>query len=152
MFRRHIRQLLLHDFPEHYGEVLNLALRGSETQSLSLEVWFDILNALMSGEGENVAPPRRLRPGQNLGKVKEETRNYATEQKMLTYQEVGSTITSVRTVVIHIQYYILFYTKRNVKKRCNSLTISITIYIICSLYRASQANFAALKFSCLKIF
>ncbi|XP_069674865.1 ectopic P granules protein 5 homolog isoform X3 [Periplaneta americana] len=91
VFRRHIRQLLLHDFPEHYGEVLNLALRGSETQSLSLEVWFDILNALMSGEGENLAPPRRLRPGQNLGKVKEETRNYATEQKMLTYQELRET-------------------------------------------------------------
>jgi hypothetical protein len=88
VFRKHIRQLLLHDFPEHYGEVLNLVLRGSETQNLSLEVWFDILNALMSGEGENLAPPRRLRSGQNLGRVKEEARNYATEQKMLTYQEV----------------------------------------------------------------
>jgi len=88
VFRKHIRQLLLHDFPEHYGEVLNLVLRGSETQSLSLDVWFDILNALMLGEGESAAPPRRLRSGQNLGKVKEEIRNYATEQKMLTYQEV----------------------------------------------------------------
>jgi hypothetical protein len=83
-----MRQLLLHDFPEHYGEVLNLVLRGSEMQNLSLEVWFDVLNALMSGEGENLAPPRRLRSGQNLGKVKEEARNYATGQKMLTYQEV----------------------------------------------------------------
>lgn len=90
MFRKHIRQLLLHDFPEHYGEVLNLVLRGSESQNLSLEVWFDILNALMSGEGEILAPPRRLKSGQNLGRVKEEARNYATEQKMLTYQEVRS--------------------------------------------------------------
>ncbi|PNF33683.1 hypothetical protein B7P43_G12333, partial [Cryptotermes secundus] len=88
VFRKHIRQLLLHDFPEHYGEVLNLVLRGSESQNLSLEVWFDVLNALMSGEGEILAPPRRLRSGQNLGRVKEEARNYATEQKMLTYQEV----------------------------------------------------------------
>jgi hypothetical protein len=80
--------VLLHDFPEHYGEVLNLALQGSETQNLSVDVWFDILNALMSGEGGSVAPPRRLRSGQNLGRVKEEARNYATDQKMLSYREV----------------------------------------------------------------
>jgi hypothetical protein len=88
VFRRHICQLLLHDFPEHYGEVLNMVLRGSVTQSLSLDVWFDVLNALMSGGGENLARPRRLRSGQTLARLKEEARIYATEQKMLTYLQV----------------------------------------------------------------
>jgi hypothetical protein len=97
-----MRQLLLHDFPEHYGEVLNLVLRGSEMQNLSLEVWFDVLNALMSGEGENLAPPRRLRSGQNLGRVKEEARNYATGQKMLMYQEVRTCSFTVLQVPSHV--------------------------------------------------
>lgn len=83
-----MRQLLLHDFPEHYGEVLNMVLRGSVAQSLSLDVWFDVLNTLMSGGRENLVPPRRLRSGQNLGRLKEEARIYATEQKMLTYLQV----------------------------------------------------------------
>lgn len=65
-----------------------MVLRGSATQSLSLDVWFDVLNALMSGGGENLAQPRRLRSGQNLARLKEEARIYATEQKMLTYLQV----------------------------------------------------------------
>jgi hypothetical protein len=108
VFRKHIRQLLLHDFPEHYGEVLNLVLRGSETQNLSLEVWFDVLNALMSGEGENLAPPRRLKSGQNLGRVKEEARNYATEQKMLTYQEVRHSSFTKLQVLSHVSLLNVF--------------------------------------------
>jgi hypothetical protein len=88
VFRRHICQLLLHDFPEHYGEILNVVLRGSATQGLSVDVWFDVLNALMLGGGENLTPPRRLRSGQNLARLKEEARIYATEQKMLTYLQV----------------------------------------------------------------
>ena len=65
-----------------------MVLRGSVTQSLSLDVWFDVLNSLMSGGGESLARPRRLRSGQNLARLKEEARIYATEQKMLTYLQV----------------------------------------------------------------
>ncbi|XP_066999967.2 ectopic P granules protein 5 homolog [Anabrus simplex] len=88
VFRKHLRLLLMYDFPEHYGEVLNLVLRSSETQSLSLDVWFDILNALLVG-GET--SQRRVRQGQNLGKVKEEICKYATEQKLLTHDELRET-------------------------------------------------------------
>jgi hypothetical protein len=108
VFRKHIRQLLLHDFPEHYGEVLNLVLQGSETQHLSLELWIDVLHALPSGEGEKVAPPRRLKSGQNLGRVKEEARNYATEQKMLTYQEVRHSSFTKLQVLSHVSLLNVF--------------------------------------------
>lgn len=69
------------DFPEHYGEILHLALRYSENQSLANEVWFDIVNSLAGA---------KFRPGLSLGQVKEEIHKYATQQKALTLQEVGT--------------------------------------------------------------
>ncbi|KAK7871957.1 hypothetical protein R5R35_004755 [Gryllus longicercus] len=92
VFRKHLRFLLMYDFPEHYGEILNLALRSSETQCLALDVWFDILNALVAG-GETAQ--RRLKQGQNLGKIKEEIRRYATEQNLLTHSELRETASLV---------------------------------------------------------
>lgn len=80
LFRNHLRLILLHEFPEHYGEVLSAVLRGSESQNLSLDVWRDLLGAL-SGKPKNIAsiyPP----------KIREEIRHYATEQRLLSRQEV----------------------------------------------------------------
>lgn len=72
--------MLLHEFPEHYGEVLTAVLRGSEGQSLSLDVWRDLLSAL--SEKPKAAP--RIQPS----KIREEVRRYATEQRLLSRQEV----------------------------------------------------------------
>lgn len=80
LFRNHLRLVLLHEFPEHYGEVLSIILRGSEGQSLSLDVWRDLLGAL-SGRAKSAPPMHVL-------KVRDEIRRYATEQKMLSRQEV----------------------------------------------------------------
>nr|CAD7569208.1 unnamed protein product [Timema californicum] len=88
VFRKHLRFMLLHDFPEHYGDVLHLLLKASENQSLALDVWFDLLNALVTGKD---VPHRRLRQGLNLGKLKDEIRKYATEQKLLAHDELRET-------------------------------------------------------------
>lgn len=83
VFRRHLSTLFVFDFPEHYGEVLNLALRHSETQTLAIDVWFDIINSLAGA---------KFRPGMSLGQIKEEIHRYATEQKALSLQEVRKVI------------------------------------------------------------
>ncbi|XP_058795354.1 ectopic P granules protein 5 homolog isoform X2 [Phymastichus coffea] len=84
LFRNHLRLVLLHEFPEHYGEVLSAILRGSESQSLAMDVWRDLLGAL-SGRPRNAPPPL------HNGKVKEEIRRYATEQRLLSRQEIHDT-------------------------------------------------------------
>ncbi|XP_043464914.1 ectopic P granules protein 5 homolog isoform X3 [Leptopilina heterotoma] len=83
LFRNHLRLVLLHEFPEHYGEVLSVILRGSEGQCLSLDVWRDLLGAL-SGRAKSAPPMHVL-------KVRDEIRRYATEQKMLSRQEMNDT-------------------------------------------------------------
>lgn len=82
LFRNHLRLVLLHEFPEHYGEVLAAVLRGSESQSLSMDVWRDLLGAL-SGRPKN--SPITM----DKAKMKEEIKRYATEQKLLSRQEVN---------------------------------------------------------------
>jgi len=81
LFRNHLRLILLHEFPEHYGEVLSAVLRGSESQNLSLDVWRDLLGALSS-------KPKNIAPSQNPPKIRDEIRHYATEQRLLSRQEV----------------------------------------------------------------
>ncbi|XP_011143291.1 ectopic P granules protein 5 homolog isoform X2 [Harpegnathos saltator] len=83
LFRNHLRLILLHEFPEHYGEVLSAVLRGSESQNLSLDVWRDLLGAL-SSKPKSSAP---IHPS----KIRDEIRHYATEQRLLSRQEMHDT-------------------------------------------------------------
>ncbi|XP_043590253.1 ectopic P granules protein 5 homolog isoform X3 [Bombus pyrosoma] len=82
LFRNHLRLVLLHEFPEHYGEVLSVVLKNSERQDLSLDVWRDLLGAL-SGKSKNAFP--------SYSKIRDEIRHYATEQKLLSRQEIYDT-------------------------------------------------------------
>ena len=60
---------------------LDVYKRQRENQSLAAEVWFDIVNSLAGA---------KFRPGLSLGQVKEEIHKYATQQKVLTLQEVST--------------------------------------------------------------
>ena len=80
MFRNHLRLVLLHEFPEHYGEVLSAVLKSSESQNLSLDVWRDLLGTL-SGKPKNAFVIQ-------FSKVRDDIRHYATEQRLLSRQEV----------------------------------------------------------------
>lgn len=93
LFRNHLRLILLHEFPEHYGEVLSAVLRGSESQNLSLDVWRDLLGAL-SGKPKG-SPP--IHPS----KIRDEIRHYATEQRLLSRQEVRL----VNAIILQIYKY-----------------------------------------------
>ncbi|KAF4516976.1 hypothetical protein B566_EDAN005578 [Ephemera danica] len=87
-FLRHLRHILLHDFPEHYGEVLQLVLKLSEAQALCLDAWWSLLDCLTPQELPG------LRPGPL---VKEQLRLYATQQRLLGPQEVRDTATLLAT-------------------------------------------------------
>ncbi|XP_076238292.1 ectopic P-granules autophagy protein 5 [Calliopsis andreniformis] len=83
LFRNHLRLVLLHDFPEHYGEVLSAILKCSESQNLSLDVWRDLLGTL-SGKPKNTFLIQ-------FSKIREDIRHYATEQRLLSLQEIYDT-------------------------------------------------------------
>ncbi|XP_043252581.1 ectopic P granules protein 5 homolog isoform X1 [Colletes gigas] len=83
MFRNHLRLILLHEFPEHYGEVLSAILKSSESQNLSLNVWRDLLGTL-SGK------PKHAISFQS-SKVRDDIRHYATDQRLLSRQEIHDT-------------------------------------------------------------
>ncbi|CAK9832986.1 Ectopic P granules protein 5 homolog [Anthophora retusa] len=83
LFRNHLRLVLLHEFPEHYGEVLSVVLRSSESQNLSLDVWRDLL-ATLSGKSKNIS-------SMNFSKMRDDIRYYATEQRLLSRQEIYDT-------------------------------------------------------------
>jgi hypothetical protein len=80
-FLRHLRQILLHDFPEHYGEILQLVLRLSESQTLCLDAWWCLVDCLSCQDQP------RLRP-MVKGGIKDQLRMYATQQRLLGHQEV----------------------------------------------------------------
>jgi hypothetical protein len=80
--------MFMYDFPEHYGEVLALVLRHSETQSLAPDVWYDLVNAMCASAGGGGG---RLLPGLSLAQLKEVINKYATDQRALSVQEVRPT-------------------------------------------------------------
>ncbi|XP_034176460.2 ectopic P-granules autophagy protein 5 isoform X1 [Osmia lignaria lignaria] len=82
LFRKHLQLILLHKFPEHYGEVLNAVLKSSESQNLSLDVWQDLLRVL-SGKSKTFSV--------HLSKIRDDIRHYATEQRLLSLQEIHDT-------------------------------------------------------------
>nr|XP_033322179.1 ectopic P granules protein 5 homolog isoform X1 [Megalopta genalis] len=83
LFRNHLRLVLLHEFPEHYGEVLSVILKSSESQNLSLDVWRDLLGTL-SGKPKNSFSIQAC-------KIRDDIRHYATEQRLLSRQEMFDT-------------------------------------------------------------
>ncbi|XP_059479588.1 ectopic P granules protein 5 homolog [Neocloeon triangulifer] len=81
-YLRHLRAILLHDFPEHYGEILNMALKLSEAQTLSLDIWWAILDSLTPNDQQ------RIRHGNGL---RDQLRFYATQQRLLGLNEIRET-------------------------------------------------------------
>ena len=51
VFRKHLSLLSVSNFPEHFGEVLGLVLILAESQTLDPDIWYDIINAMLSYTG-----------------------------------------------------------------------------------------------------
>lgn len=75
-------------------------MKGSESQNLSLDIWRDLLNTL-SGKSRNTFLAQS-------SKIRDDIRRYATEQKLLSQQEVCL----LKYEVLYIYIYIFnFYCK-----------------------------------------
>lgn len=94
ILRRDLCEILVYEFPEHYGEILHVMLKYSAEEKFSCDVWFDVLNSLLicaSGSSNlyidsDVMP---LHPGLSVTQIRDVARKYASELRSLTFQEVG---------------------------------------------------------------
>ncbi|KAF5285353.1 hypothetical protein FQA39_LY04452 [Lamprigera yunnana] len=85
VFRNHLLCIFEHQFPEHYGDVLMVLLKASygssESGCIAISVWIDIFNSL--------SHPIKLKI--NGTGARDQLRQYAQQQKILTYQELIET-------------------------------------------------------------
>lgn len=95
MFSNHLRLLLKHKFPLHFNAVLNLLLKTSENQTLCPDVWYSVINVLLSLGIPQVTPGSspllKVGPDMNPGRIMEDLRQYAVNQKLLQHQELLET-------------------------------------------------------------
>lgn len=85
--------MLVHEFPEHYGEILNIILKCSEEEKLANSVWFDVLNCLVlcvSSNDKDVSQNAPIKPGLSLHQIRDIARKFAASQQKLTCHEVRS--------------------------------------------------------------
>lgn len=48
IYRKHLSLLSVSNFPEHFGEVVGLLLILSESQTLDPNIWYDVMNAMLT--------------------------------------------------------------------------------------------------------
>ncbi|CRK89101.1 CLUMA_CG002515, isoform A, partial [Clunio marinus] len=86
LLRCHLVSLFLHQFPEHYGEILQSVLNGFSAQRLKPNVLLDLLNGFYQRIGCS-----KLDPEMSIGRMKDEMRNFGSKQNILSYNDVHST-------------------------------------------------------------
>ncbi|KAG1714716.1 Ectopic P granules protein 5 [Nymphon striatum] len=86
IYRLHMRTLLLNRFPEHYREFLQILLKGSETQSLTESLWYDIMSFL--GAEIHLDKSRCLKSSN----FQEMCRAFSSKQTLLTVCEMEDTM------------------------------------------------------------
>jgi len=59
MYRSHLKEVLLYQYPDHYGIVLRLLLRGCAAGKISVDIWRDLLECVGAVEpttDDNLTP------------------------------------------------------------------------------------------------
>lgn len=75
-----------YDFPEHYGEVLQIVLLRSSEQKLMPSILFDIVNALY-----HLSNCKLLEPN-NSASHREDIHHFASTQKLFSYKDLLDTM------------------------------------------------------------
>lgn len=84
IYRQHLRALFTHQLPDHFGDVFRLLLNGSDSQDLSVDVWNDILTALLSNDNWH--------PGMCMKESSKVFLKYSQEQSAFTLQQFQETL------------------------------------------------------------
>ncbi|XP_073995330.1 ectopic P-granules autophagy protein 5 isoform X2 [Rhodnius prolixus] len=82
VLRRQLCVLMMHDAPQHYNQVISVALKHSESHSLAAEVWYDIVNALVWQSGV------QFKPHTALAQVVSDMTKFAVDQNVFSQHEV----------------------------------------------------------------
>lgn len=85
--RCHLIHIFQYDFPEHYGEVLQIVLLGSSEQKLVPSILFDIVNALYGLSN------CKLLESTNSTTNREDVHRFANTQKLFSYKDLLDTMT-----------------------------------------------------------
>jgi hypothetical protein len=86
LLRRHLIHLFEYDFPEHYGEILQMVLSACSAKKILPMVMLDLLNSLRRRAG-----CQELTPGMGYAKLNDVFRDFAIKQNILSYKMVVDT-------------------------------------------------------------
>lgn len=87
VLRRHLIHIFVHDFPEHYGEVLLIVLKGCSEKKLMPSILLELLNTIYK---LSKCPEIDLLA--DASKTKEQVRYFATNQRVFAYRELHETM------------------------------------------------------------
>lgn len=87
VLRRHLIHIFVHDFPEHYGEVLLIVLNGCSEKKLMPSILFELLNTIYK-----LSKCPEIDVLADTSKTKEQVRHFATNQRIFTYRELHETM------------------------------------------------------------
>ena len=80
----HLIKLFEHNFPEHYGDILQNVLMAFSNKRLKPNVLVDVLNSFYRKVGA-----KKLEKTMDYFKLKEDFRNFASKQNILVYNDVS---------------------------------------------------------------
>ncbi|XP_055529929.1 ectopic P granules protein 5 homolog [Wyeomyia smithii] len=86
LVQRHLMHLFEYDFPEHYGDILQMSLAAFSMKKIEPKILLDLVNSMRQRVG---CQPMAF--GLGLIAIKEEFRAFATKQNILSYKDIIDT-------------------------------------------------------------
>lgn len=87
VLRRHLIHIFVFEFPEHYGEVLSIVLRGCSENKLMPSILLELLNTIYK-----LAQSPEIDAVPDNAKIKEDILYFSANQKLFSYSELYDTI------------------------------------------------------------
>lgn len=86
LLQRHLMHLFEFDFPEYYGDILQMVLAACSLKKIMAQVLLELLNSM-----RRRVECQPLTFGLGLVSIKEDFRSFATKQKILSYKDLIDT-------------------------------------------------------------
>lgn len=135
----------MYDFPEHYGEVLLIVLKGCSENKLMPSILLELLNTIYK-----LANCPEIDANSDIGKIKEDILSFATNQQLFSYRELYETTTLFAR---HFQQERLQHGLHGLypihKEYCQSISIIFETFGHSLIVSAVHANPGALSDNCM---
>lgn len=135
----------MYDFPEHYGEVLLIVLKGCSENKLMPSILLELLNTIYK-----LANCPEIDANAEVGKMKEDILSFATNQQVFSYHELYETIVLFAR---HFQHERLQHGLHGLypihKEYCQSISIMFETFGHSLIVSSVHANPGALSDHCM---